>query len=111
LVEPIDPDVSGVVLDAVKKAGYATPSTWNNENEGWRTTFSKERFVNGNFGNISVKVLDSDGNEIETWKLFNSFISDINYSKLQYSGNSINTVTLKFSYDYATLDITEINQN
>jgi len=111
LVEPIDPDVSGQVLDAVIKAGYNPPSTWTADNEGWRTTFSKERFVTGNFGNISIKVLDSDGNEVETWTLFNSFVSDVNYSALEYSGNNINTVTLKFSYDYATVNITEINQN
>jgi hypothetical protein len=48
---------------------------------------------------------------VETWTLYNSFVSDVNYSKLQYSGNAINTVTLKFSYDYATVSITEINQN
>jgi len=111
LVEPIDPDVSGLVLDAVQRAGYNPPTTWTSDNEGWRTTFSKERFVTGNFGNISIKVLDSDGNEVETWTLYNSFVSDVNYSKLQYSGNAINTVTLKFSYDYATVSITEINQN
>jgi len=111
LVEPIDPDISGLVLDAVQKAGYNPPSTWTADNEGWRTTFSKERFVNGNFGNISVKVLDSDGNEIETWTLYNSFVSNVSYSNLQYSGAAINTVKLTFSYDYATLNITEVNQN
>ena len=73
--------------------------------------FSKEKFVNGNFGDIAVKVLDSNGNEVESWTLFNSFVSDINYSRLTYGGNNINTVTLRFSYDYATVNITEINQN
>ena len=111
LVEPVDPDVSGQVLDAVVKAGYNPPSTWTADNEGWRTTFSKEKFVNGNFGDIAVKVLDSNGNEVESWTLFNSFVSDINYSRLTYGGNNINTVTLRFSYDYATVIITEINQN
>tara|TARA_R100000900_G_scaffold135064_1_gene112461 strand:- start:968 stop:1525 length:558 start_codon:yes stop_codon:yes gene_type:complete len=111
LVEPVDPDVSGQVLDAVIKAGYNPPSTWTADNEGWRTTFSKQKFVNGNFGDISVKVLDSNGNEVETWTLFNSFVSNVTYSKLQYDGSGINTVTLQFSYDYATVNITEINQN
>jgi len=99
------------VLGAVEKAGYNPPSTWTADNEGWRTTFSKERFVTGNFGNISVKVLDSDGNEIETWTLYNSFVNGVSYSSLNYGGSAINTVKLTFSYDYATLNITEINQN
>ena len=111
LVEPIDPDVSGLVLDVVKKAGYNTPSTWTADNEGWRTTFSKERFVNGNLGDISIKVLDSDGNVVEKWTLRNPFVNGVTYSNLQYGGNAINTVKLDFQYDYADLEIFEANQN
>ena len=103
--------MSGLVLDVVKKAGYNTPSTWTADNEGWRTTFSKERFVNGNLGDISIKVLDSDGNVVERWTLRNPFINGVTYSNLQYGGNAINTVKLDFQYDYAELDIFEANQN
>ena len=47
-------------MDSIKKAGYNPPSTWTTDNEGWRTTLSKERFVNGNLGNVAIKVLDSN---------------------------------------------------
>ena len=111
LVEPIDPDVSGLVLDSIKKAGYNLPSTWTADNEGWLTTFSKEGFVNGNLGNISIQVLDSKGAVVEKWTLYNSFINGVAYSGLQYSGNAINTIKIDFSYDYANLEIFEVNQN
>lgn len=111
LVEPIDPDVSGLVLDVVKQAGYETPSSWTADNEGWRTTFSKEKFVNGNLGDVSVKVLDSEGNVVERWTLRNSFIAGVSYSELSYANEGINTVSLTLSYDYADLDIFEVNQN
>jgi len=111
LVEPIDPDVSGLVLDVVKQAGYNPPSTWTADNEGWRNTLSKERFVNGNLGNIAVKVLDSEGNVVEKWTLYNPFVNGLTYSNLDYGGQNINTVQLTFSYDYADVDIFEQNQN
>jgi len=111
LVEPIDPDVSGLVLDVVKQAGYNPPSTWTADNEGWRNTLSKEKFVNGNLGNIAIKVLDSEGNVVEKWTLYNPFVNGLAYSELQYSGQAINTVRLTFSYDYADVEIFEQNQN
>ena len=111
LVEPIDPDVSGLVLDVVKKAGYNPPTTWTADNEGWRNTLSKQKFVNGNLGNIAVKVLDSEGNVVEKWTLYNPFVNGLNYSNLQYGGQAINTVKLTFSYDYADVEIFEQNQN
>ena len=111
LVEPIDPDVSGLVLQSIKKAGYNPPSTWTADNEGWRTTLSKENFVNGNLGNIAIKVLDSNGNVVEKWTLYNPFINSVSYSKLAYTQNGINTIGLGFSYDYADVEIFEVDQN
>jgi len=111
LVEPIDPDVSGLVLDSIKKAGYNTPSTWTADNEGWRTTLSKQKFVNGNYGDVAVKVLDSNGNVAEKWTLRNPQVSNVIYSDLQYNGNNINTVKVTFTIDYADLEIFEADQN
>ena len=111
LVEPIDPDISGVFLDAIVKAGYNPPSTWTADNEGWRTTLSKEKFVDGNFGDIAIKVLDSEGNVVERWTLRNPFINGVTFSNLSYGDSKINTIALTFSYDYADLSIFEQNQN
>ena len=111
LVEPIDPDVSGLMLDAVVKAGYNLPSTWTADNEGWRNTLSKKGFVDGNLGDIAIKVLDSDGNVVERWTLRNPYISALTYSKLDYAQSGINTISLTFKYDYADLAIFEQNQN
>ena len=111
LVEPVDPDVSNLVLESIRKAGYNTPSTWTADNEGWRTTLSKEKFVNGNLGDIAIKVLDSNGNVVEKWTLRNPQISNVTYSDLKYTGNAINTVKVTFSIDYADLEIFEIDQN
>ena len=111
LVEPIDPDVSGLVLDAVIKAGYELPSTWTADNEGWRTTLSKQKFVEGNLGDIAIKVLDSNGNVVERWILRNPYISALTYSKLDYGTTGINTIGLTFKYDYADLKIFEPDQN
>ena len=62
-------------------------------------------------GDISIKVLDSDGNVVEKWTLRNPFVNGVTYSNLQYGGNAINTVKLDFQYDYADLEIFEANQN
>ena len=62
-------------------------------------------------GDVSVKVLDSEGNVVERWTLRNSFIAGVAYSELSYANEGINTITLTLSYDYADLDIFEVNQN
>ena len=72
---------------------------------------SKEGFVNGNLGNVAIKVLDSNGNVVEKWTLYNPFISSVTYSKLAYSQNGINTIGLGLSYDYADVEIFEVDQN
>ena len=111
LVEPIDPDVSGVLFDAVKRAGYELPSDWTAESEGWLRTFSKNNFVNGNLGDIAVKALDSAGNMVEKWTLRNPWISSVNYGDLSYASENLTTVTVTFEYDFATLEVFEPAQN
>tara|TARA_B100001123_G_scaffold383678_1_gene455809 strand:+ start:19171 stop:19740 length:570 start_codon:yes stop_codon:yes gene_type:complete len=111
LVEPIDPDVSGVLFDAVKKAGYVLPSEWSADNEGWLQTFSKNNFTNGNLGDIAVKALDSAGNMVEKWTLRNAWISGVNYGDLNYGSEALTTVTVTFQYDFADLEVFEPAQN
>jgi len=105
LVEPIDPDVSSVVLDAVKKAGYVLPSEWTADNEGWRKTFSKNKFINGNLGDIACKLLDSNGQVVEKWTLRNAWISNVDYGALNYSSDALTSISLTFEYDFANLEI------
>ena len=111
LVEPIDPDVSGVFFEAIQKAGYTLPGDWREANEGWRKTFSKNKFVNGNFGDISCKMLDSEGNVVEKWTLRNAWVSGVDYGALNYSSDALTNISLTFEYDYADLEITAQDLN
>ena len=105
LVEPIDPDISAVVLQVVEKAGYTLPSKWTAGNEGWRTTLSKRKFSSNNLGDVSVKMLDSDGNMVERWTLRNAWVSNLNYSDLDYGGEELTELKITLVFDYADLEL------
>lgn len=107
LVDPIDPDVAGSVLEIIENAGYVLPSDWTMENAGWKKSLSKKKFGSGPnaLGDIAIQTLDSDGTKVEEWRLKNAWVKSINYDDLDYTSEDLMTITISLVYDYATLDV------
>jgi len=54
----------------------------------------------GNF--IILKQINEDGQQIEAWDLFNSFISSVNYGTLTYDNDNFVEVNFTIQYDWAS---------
>ena len=50
--------------------------------------------------NVEIVMLDADGNGIETWTLYNAWISSFNQSDLTYDTEDLATYTLTLTYDW-----------
>jgi len=111
LVDPIDYEIGSMLFDIVKDAGYDLPNNWTEENEGWKRSLSKKRFmgfetggnpIENKLGEVSIKTLDTDGKEVETWTLKNTWVKKIAYGKFDYGTDALVNIAVTFAYDYAT---------
>lgn len=99
LVDPQNPDSVLEFAKLIQEGGYRPPGTQND-----LATMSKARATN-NVGDVIVAQLDADGNEIENWKLWNAFITDIKFGdNLEYGNDDLTEVSVTFKYDWAQLE-------
>ena len=75
--------------------GYSSP-TKN------KTAIHKKGY-DGKEGKLIIQQLKSNGNVIEQWELFGSFIKSVQYGDLAYSDDDLVEVQMVISYDYAVL--------
>ena len=100
LVDPRDPDITATLSDIVTLSGYAPPDTPNDLG-----SMSKSRSA-GALGTVYISQLDGDGEEIEKWTLWNSFITKVDYGQLQYEGGAaLVELTLDLAYDWARVEV------
>ena len=64
---------------------------------------SKAKATNA-LGVIRITQLDSDGNMIEEWRLWNAFITEIKYGDLEYGADDLTELSLTLKYDWATIE-------
>jgi len=99
LVDPVNPDLSFAFLDILGSAGYKYPST----EQISRRSLSKKAFTE-TIGNVVLKQIDADGNEIERWELINPIITNIDFGgTLSYDSDDLVEVSCTITYDWAEL--------
>ena len=99
LVDPVNPDLSFAFLDILGSAGYKYPST----DAISRRSLSKKAFTD-TIGNVVLKQIDADGNEIERWELINPIITNIDFGgTLSYDSDDLVEVSCTITYDWAEL--------
>jgi hypothetical protein len=107
VVDPVDPiDTVGTVALLLTRMGYNVP---DNPAEvavgGGHTTISKRRGV-GALGAVKVtQIGDSSSEALETWTLYNCFLTKADLGQLDYTSDDLLEVKLTFRYDYATLEL------
>ena len=99
LVDPVSPDAANSTLAIMKASGY-DPSQLSMANMG--TTSSKTAAVTA-LGGVKIMQVDSLSNPIETWTLWNAFITGAKFSELSYDSDDMSTIELTFRYDWAYL--------
>jgi hypothetical protein len=104
LKDPLSPDASKQLYDILERAGYTPPSAARGpEDDAFNTTFTKKSFSD-TLGPIFIKALNSEGDEVERWTLFNPIIVSANWGQFDYSSEELVELQLTIAYDYATIE-------
>ena len=59
-------------------------------------------------GVVTIKQLDAEGAEVETWTLNNAFITEAKFGSLEYGNDDLTTVELTLQYDWAQCELTGV---
>jgi hypothetical protein len=96
-----DPDVAATLAGICQGAGYQLPRTPDTNN---LSSLSKQKAV-GALGTVTITQVDSDGNPLEEWKLWNAFVTEADFGgTIAYGNEDLTEYTLKMRYDWAELN-------
>ena len=99
LVDPVDPDLAYTLLESLRRSGYQYPTT-----ENIRGSISKEQAVQNGLQSISLSMIDSQGDPIETWALKNPWIVSIDFGgSLDYTSDEMSNIAVEIAYDWAEI--------
>jgi len=101
MVDPQDPDVAGTLSSLVEKMCYIVPDSLLD-----RSTISKHSAAS-NIGAVYITQLDAEGKALETWTLYNAFITEVTYGDLAYGDDELTEMTVKFKYDWSKLTVVQ----
>ena len=101
MVDPTDPHAAAALSQILMNSGYKLPATPAADQ---RFTINKHKAVNA-LQQVTVAHIDAEGKELETWTLWNAFITEVNYGSLEYGSDDLSELTVKLKYDWARLEI------
>tara|TARA_B100000131_G_scaffold317820_1_gene360535 strand:- start:4740 stop:5327 length:588 start_codon:yes stop_codon:yes gene_type:complete len=100
LVDPVSPDMAATLSDIVVLSGYSPPTTANSLG-----SMSKAKSA-GALGSVIITQIDSEGEPLETWTLWNAWIKEVKYGDLEYGGDDLTEMTVTLKYDWARVETT-----
>jgi len=98
LVDPVSPDAAINTAAILRAGGYSPPKNVNDT-----TTISKQASVAA-MGSVVISQINSVGDAVETWTLWNPFITGVTYGDLDYSSDEMTEITLTIRYDWAVIE-------
>ena len=98
LVDPLEPDAAANTAAILRASGYNPPKDVN-----YTSTISKEAAVAA-MGTVTISQINSKGDAVETWTLWNPFIIGASFGELDYSSDEMTEITLTIRYDWALLE-------
>tara|TARA_R110000824_G_scaffold243438_1_gene432106 strand:- start:386 stop:970 length:585 start_codon:yes stop_codon:yes gene_type:complete len=98
LVDPTNPDMTATLSDIIVAGGYSPPTDATS-----LSTMSKAKAVHA-LGAVIITQLDSDGAPLETWTLWNAFITELKYGDLEYGGEDLTELSITLKYDWARVE-------
>ena len=101
LVDPVDPDMTATLADIVQESGYTPPT---DATQGNMTSISKAKSASS-LGTVIITQLDSNGNSLETWTLWNAFITELKFGdNLEYGNDDLTELSVTMRYDWARVE-------
>jgi hypothetical protein len=105
LVDPVDPDLAGNLVESIVAMGYQIPGGIGDDQF---KTISKKG-ATSQFGggtdqtadDVRIIQIDEAGNPLETWTLRHAWIKEVTFGELDYGSEDLTEVTIKFRYDWA----------
>ena len=96
----LNDSIAGIMLNKYKLQGYDNPNQINPNN---LKSMSKSALMSS-LGDVTIQIIDPDGNVYEQWSLYDAFVSSISFSKLNYNtAGALVGTTVKLAYDWAEL--------
>ena len=84
--------------DIVVAGGYTPPTDANSLG-----TISKAK-ATGALGTVLITQLDGDGNPVESWTLWNAFMTSLKQDGLDYTSDELSTTTVELRFDWARVE-------
>lgn len=98
MVDPVDPDMTATFSDMVVQSGYSPPTDANALG-----SISKAKAAAA-LGTVTITQIDSDGNPLEVWTLWNAFLTKMEDDGLEYGSDELTTTTIGLKYDWARVE-------
>ena len=98
MVDPVDPDMTATFSDMVVASGYSPPANSNSLG-----SISKAKAATA-LGSVIITQIDADGNPLETWTLWNAFLTKMESDELSYGDDELSATTVGLRYDWATVE-------
>lgn len=98
LVDPVEPDMAATLSDIIVQSGYSPPTDANELG-----TMSKAKAA-GALGQVIITQIDSEGRPLETWTLWNSFVTELKYGDLAYGDDELTEMSVTLKYDWARVE-------
>ena len=99
MVDPTDPDMAATLSAIVEASGYSPPTDAED-----RSSISKAKSASA-LGIVLITQLDSNGDPLETWTLWNSFLTEVKYGdSLEYGNDDLTELSVTIKYDWARLE-------
>lgn len=105
LVDPVTPDATDSLYTILSNAGYVVPSRILDGPEGLKS-ISKKAMVSslGNFIQIDQIAIEGSAEVIESWRINNPQITNVNFDSLDYGSDDGINITVGIKYDWAELN-------
>jgi hypothetical protein len=95
VVDSVDPNAARVLMNLLAQAGYIPP---DRAEDNWQTV-SKGGW-NVLMGNPVIKQLDENGDVMEEWSFYNTWIKSCTLGDLDYTSDEMLNVDMVLRYDY-----------
>ena len=98
ILDPVLPDSAAILMNILSNSGYTSPTVESAALE----SISKAK-ANFAMGTIFLRQIDAEGRDIEEWKLWNPYLSQVDFGNVGYDDDALVEYSLTIDYDYATL--------
>jgi hypothetical protein len=111
IVDPITPDATQSLYNAIQAAGYELPPGATSA-EGHRT-ISKESMVNALGPTLKIEQIGIEGSDeiVEQWVIRNPIMTSVTFDSLDYTSDELLNVTISIEYDWAELNSENASQS